>query len=324
MENGQLNDKLISVIVPVYNTKPYLRRCVESIRNQTYRNLEIILVDDGSTDGSGDLCDEIAAEDVRICVIHQKNQGLSAARNSGIAIAKGELLGFIDSDDYIYHGMYQKLKTVLQNNNADIAIGGIIMTQNEDYFGNRSYYNWNEEIFSKEQAVIQLFDNYTDAVSACNKLYKKEMFQKIVYPVGKKHEDEYVTYKLLYMANKVVFVKEKMYAYMQREGSIVHTPGEKSLLDKIEAYEQVMMYCEENKLLKAYERAVYRYLDFRREYYEWCKRQKKEYTKDVYNSILAETKVKKRIIRFENKNYCKSLLFRFFPSLFIIVKNRVK
>ena len=323
MESGQLNNELISVIVPVYNTEKYLCKCVQSIQQQTYHNLEIILVDDGSTDGSGKLCDELAEQDERIHVIHQKNQGLSSARNSGIEVAKGEYLGFIDSDDYIYCDMYRVLHQILTENNADIAVAGIRVTRELEFFKNIKYTNFHRNDYYGERALLQLFENYTNAVSACNKLYKKKMFQNIVYPIGKKHEDEYITYRLLYVSNKVIFIDEEMYAYVQREGSIVHSMNEKSCLDKIEAYYQIIKFCKEKQLIRSYQKAVYRYLDFKKDYYEYCAKHKKEQKKAVKNAITREARSFSREFRFDNKNQVKRIMFDFLPNVFVIVKNIV-
>ena len=122
LEDEVVDKPLISVIVPVYNTEKYLYRCVESICNQTYRNLEIILVDDGSTDGSGAICDQLSGEDDRIRVIHKENEGASAARNTGLDLAKGEYIGLVDSDDYISTDMYEKLFELLQGAKAEMAV----------------------------------------------------------------------------------------------------------------------------------------------------------------------------------------------------------
>lgn len=177
--------ELISVIIPVYNVEKYLNKSIESVIKQTYKELEIILVDDGSTDSSGKICDEFAQKDDRIKVIHKKNGGLSDARNAGISEAKGKYLGFIDSDDYIDKNFYEILYNVLKKYNSDISICKHRETYT-DYEENTSKLEIKEQVFNTEQALKELLlfgevNNY-----AWNKLYKKELFNEINYPVGKK------------------------------------------------------------------------------------------------------------------------------------------
>ncbi len=210
---------LISVIVPVYNVQNYILKCVDSIINQSYKNLEIILVDDGSTDESGKICDELALKDSRIKVIHKENGGLSDARNAGIEVSQGTYLGFIDSDDYIDNDMYMVLMSNLKNTNADISTcGRIIVTEG------------NESVSFKENEIICLntFDAVKDLFVANNyvfhaawdKLYKRELFSEIRFPVGRLFEDAAIMYRIFENAKKIVSTKKQLYYYIQRQGSI--------------------------------------------------------------------------------------------------------
>ncbi len=228
---------LLSVIVPIYNVEKFLHRCVQSILKQTYRDLEIILVDDGSTDGSGRICDELGETDGRLRIIHQENGGLSAARNRGIEEAHGEYITFVDSDDYIDENMYHAMLMKMQEQNADMAVCG--------------YSKWLEEkdcIVEPTIGVVEGVLSGSDMFNllfceelsvwmpvAWNKLYKKELWDNLRYPTGKCHEDEYVIHHLLNRCKTVVAMSERLYVYSVRAGSIMTSKSLKSSRDWIEA-----------------------------------------------------------------------------------------
>ena len=176
----------ISIIVPVYNVEKYLEKCVKSILNQTFTDFELILVDDGTPDSSGVICDQFAEKDERIKVIHKKNGGLSDARNTGIEVAKGEYIGFVDSDDYIAEDMYELLYTNIVNEEADLSICGIydVYENKEAQKRIRQYM-----ILNKFEAIKVILEAKIVSVHAVNKLYKKELFTHVRYPVGKITED---------------------------------------------------------------------------------------------------------------------------------------
>lgn len=229
-------NKLISVIVPVYNVERYLERCIQSIKSQTYKNLEIILVNDGSGDASGTICEEYAKKDARIQVIHQDNKGLSAARNKGLDLASGSLIIFIDSDDYINVRMIEILYENLTKQNADISICDF-RRMSDDEESMETEQNSGHECMSGIEFCHELYrERQVQAVAAWNKLYRIEVFDGARYPEGKSHEDEFLTYQLLYNARKVVYTKAKLYYYIQRPDSIM---GEKVNLDHMDAMEGV-------------------------------------------------------------------------------------
>ena len=208
---------LISIIVPIYKVEPYLRRCLDSIVNQTYTNLEIILVDDGSPDGCPQICDEYAAKDNRIVVIHKENGGLSDARNAGLDICKGEYISFVDSDDWVTPTYIEYLIKAIKDNNAELAVCNYTQTK-QSYILNIPNTSPPEyEILTSTSAVKKLWskDNVT-FVTSWGKLYKASLFASIHFPNGKIHEDEYTTYKLLYLSKKTVFLNESHYFYYQR------------------------------------------------------------------------------------------------------------
>ncbi|MDQ0413809.1 glycosyltransferase family 2 protein [Mesobacillus stamsii] len=232
----------ISVIIPVYKVEKYLHQCIESIIKQTYNNLEIILVDDGSPDNCGELCDEYMKKDNRIKVIHKENGGLSDARNAGINIATGDYIGFVDSDDFIETDMYEFLYRLIKKHNADISICGISRFQNEVSINKETY----EEIcFTSELAIKEILNDYKFHSHACDKLFKAELFKTIRFPKGKLYEDVYTAYKLFYNANKIAFNSTPKYYYRITDGSISNSIFSTRDLDLIEASEQLLEFVED-------------------------------------------------------------------------------
>lgn len=214
---------LISVIVPVYKAQAYLEQCVRSIQNQTYQNLEILLVDDGSPDRSGQMCDELAKTDPRIVVLHQENAGLSGARNSALQIAKGEYLGFVDSDDYIELDMFEYLYDRLTEVEADISVcafrkydleKGPLEPENEERL----------QVWANAQAMEKLLEDQDCGSHACNKLFKKELWDEIYFPVGRVYEDVAVMHRVFARANRVVSSSAMKYHYLIHQSSISYTP----------------------------------------------------------------------------------------------------
>lgn len=221
-------DELISVIIPVYKVEKYLHKCVDSVINQTYSTLEIILVDDGSPDKCGEICEEYAAKDKRVKVIHQENTGLSGARNTGLKNARGAYITFLDSDDYFASNFIEKLHGLLKANNADISICAdeFVLEQKNGQIKvlKRPYKEFNgiKVMTAKEALSITLRQDIFDA-KACAKLYKIELFQDIKYPLGYAYEDEGTTYKLFINSKILVYTGEPLYFYLQRNGSILHS-----------------------------------------------------------------------------------------------------
>lgn len=231
---------LISIIVPIYNVELYLRKCINSIRNQTYKNIEIILVDDGSPDNCGKICDEYKQKDNRIKVIHKKNGGLSEARNYGIEIATGDYILFVDSDDYIANNMCQILLKKAEKYKADIINCSFKeVFEDETYQLSKQLINTKEQVFSNLEMIESYFFDITINTNVVwNKLYARKLFfgeHKIRFPVGKLHEDNYTVYKLYYYANKVVVIDDVLYYYLRRSDSITGNPSDKNVIDKLEA-----------------------------------------------------------------------------------------
>lgn len=208
----------ISVIVPIHKVEQYLKRCIDSIINQTYTNLEIILVDDGSPDECPKICDEYAYIDERVKVIHKKNGGLSSARNTGLDIATGEFIVFIDSDDYIELNMIESMMNNMIKNNADLVVCNIRYV-----FNDREYikYSKTDRILNKDEAMKEYIKDGIVQAVAWNKLYKKNIIGDMRYKVGKTNEDEFFTYKVINKAEKIYYNSNAFYNYLQRGSSIM-------------------------------------------------------------------------------------------------------
>lgn len=207
----------ISIIVPVYRVEAYLRRCLDSLLVQTYPNLQIILVEDGSPDRCGAICDEYAAKDSRIAVIHQKNQGISAARNAALDRAEGQWIGFVDSDDWIEPDMYEKLLQAVLTHDADIAVCGatIHIADREIPYGCTP-----EAVWDRETTIHQHIRNRDLHNEVWSKLWKRELFDGIRFPVGVLFEDLALVWKLFHRAERVAVIPNALYHYRKTPDSI--------------------------------------------------------------------------------------------------------
>ena len=227
---------LITVIVPVYKVEPYLQKCVDSIINQTYTNLEMILIDDGSPDRCPTICDEYAQKDNRIKVIHQDNSGLAQVRNVGIDNAQGEYITFIDSDDFVVPNYVELLYKGLDKFNAEMSIASLCIYRDVAKFEKSTEPDDFFEI-SKEKCIEQYTSIKTNPfISAWNKLYKRELFSSIRYPNGKLYEDAFTTYKLIDKAKKIVFTPSKLYFYRINPQSILGQSFNEKHYEMVEAF----------------------------------------------------------------------------------------
>lgn len=225
---------LISVIVPVYKVEPYLDRCVQSIVDQTYRNLEIILVDDGSPDNCGAMCDAWAEKDSRIKVVHKANGGLSDARNAGLAVAAGQYIAFVDSDDWVAPEMYQLLLDRLVDDHSDISACGVEMVY-ENGTPSQSLTCSGCRLLSQEQAMAAVIDESWLKQPVWYKLYKAKQIKDVPFPVGKYHEDVFWTYQIVAKAASVSVFDTPCYYYLQRNNSIMGTEFSEKRLDAVDA-----------------------------------------------------------------------------------------
>lgn len=236
---------LISVIVPIYKVEDYLCRCVESIINQTYRNLEIILVDDGSPDNCPKMCDDYALKDNRIKVVHKENGGLSDARNAGMEVATGEYISFVDSDDYISLDFFESLYNTMCREKSDIVECSVVKFYEDNHFD--KYSDDNKIIsYSNQDALSGLISENPFKQHVWNKLYKADLVLDIPYAVGKLNEDEFWTYQIFGRAEKITRVNKTMYYYFQREGSIMGETYNLRRLDALEGKYNRQKYIEEN------------------------------------------------------------------------------
>lgn len=237
-------EDLISIVVPIYNVETFLSKCIDSIICQSYRNLQIILVDDGSTDNCGNICDEYASRDERIEVVHKQNGGLSDARNLGIERAKGKYITFVDSDDAIEFDMIEYLYSLLFENKADISV-----CQKLDVDENGQNLNINGSsidatyvLHDNEACMHDFLAKRNISVTAWGKLYRMDLFHDIRYPLGKYHEDTFTTYKLIGLCKTIVVGSSPKYLYRHRKGSIMLQSFSVKHLDAIDANIEKMNY----------------------------------------------------------------------------------
>ena len=226
----------VSIIVPVYDVEEYLVECIESILAQTWKHFEIILVDDGSTDSSGKMCDEYAEKYNCIFVIHKKNGGLSSARNAGIDVARGNYLAFIDSDDVVHPDYLRELVKIVEKENADLVACDFCVGTSCQW-GETSEVKY--DIRRDEDVLERMNDNDVVVTVAWNKLYHAKFFKEysLRYPEGKIHEDMFLTPQILHYTNKMVITNQKLYFYRQRKNSIMNSSFSIKQLDSLEAIE---------------------------------------------------------------------------------------
>lgn len=244
---------MISVIVPVYNVEKYLNRCINSILAQTYQDYELILIDDGSTDYSGEICDFFQAKDDRIKVIHQPNNGLSFARNVGIEYSCGEYITFIDSDDYVAESYLEILLKLLEGNDSDISCCEYLRTGKECI---KNIKLTDEFIILRENDILTFYLK-KDLVSACAKLYRKYLFQNIRFPIGKINEDISTIFKVFLEAKSVSYSNNKLYFYYKNSESITKRKFTKNNINLVEAWKEVRV------LSSGYSKEVKSLVDFR-------------------------------------------------------------
>lgn len=235
---------LISVIVPIYNSGNFLRECIESILSQSFIKLELILVNDGSTDQSGDICDEFAVIDSRVKVIHQKNGGVSIARNSGLNIANGKYIGFVDSDDRIDKNMYKVLYQLCVETNSDISVCQLGREIDGNLINNNSIKFIKE--MENSEAMEELFKGVLFRFSLVNKLFSKSCFDNILFPEGRIHEDLSVTYQLFAKSKRTVYTNYIGYIYVKTENSILTSKFSKKRLDAYVAWYEILPFMKKN------------------------------------------------------------------------------
>lgn len=284
---------LVSIVVPIYGVEKYLKKCVDSLLNQTHQDLDIILVDDGSPDLCPEICDEYAKLDKRIRVIHKKNGGLSSARNAGINAALGDYICFIDSDDYVSENFVETLYFELIKHNCDYVACNFDYIYNEEGKG-VLLYNFKNKNFENEEIIDNLFGKYNLMLTiACNKLYKKSLFNKVKYTEGIIHEDEDIAYRIAEKCKRVRIINNVLYHYFQRMGSITNNRNVEKKEIMIEIARKRYQYIKENYSSKRIiSKASYLYLIF---YVVLAKKYLNIGNKKRGKSLLYECKSQKEV-----------------------------
>ena len=235
----------LSVIVPVYNVERYLSHCLDSLISQTLKDIEIILVNDGSTDDSEKICRDYSEKDSRIKLYSKQNGGLSDARNYGLQYASSDVVGFVDSDDYIDAEMFEGLLNAKEAANAQIAVGGVKMVNGEgQVYMTRSLDS--NAVLNRHDAMEELLKSKRITNSVCNKIFDKALFDQIIFPVGRLYEDEYVTYRLFDRAEKVAMTNQVFYYYRSSPNSITHKVFSEREFDRIDASQIKVKYIKNN------------------------------------------------------------------------------
>lgn len=292
----------VSIIIPVYNVEKYLIRCLESVVNQTYLNLEIICVDDGSTDSSGIICEDFKKKDNRIYVIHKLNGGLSSARNEGLKVATGDAIFFLDSDDYISDGCIKKMVDLLDEYNSDVSI--VQMKYIPEYVNEEDMdtVESNVVVMSTERAIEESLYQKLYTCCAPAKLYKRHVIGEVRFPIGRVSEDLATCHLFLNNANKIVFTDYFGYYYRQHNSSIMHTFNPKRL-DALEWADEIETFCKKNypsiinaSYCRTFNVAVHLLLDLPEN-----KEVHDQYYNDIWSrvirtrrKVILDTKVRKR------------------------------
>ncbi|MEH7025294.1 glycosyltransferase family 2 protein [Bacillus wiedmannii] len=231
----------ISIIVPVYKVEQYIHKCIDSILKQTFKEFELILIDDGSPDSCGEICDGYATQDSRIKVIHKENGGLSSARNAGLEIAQGDYIGFVDSDDWIEVDMYELLYSMCVEQECDIAICSSEIHYNDKTVISSSQPFVIHDRYSAMRAMLE-GDLYDEVV--WTKLFKRQLLEGIKFPVGMSYEDTAFTYKVIHKCNKVCFIGEPKYHYIKRDNSMMDQAVKEIKIDSVLIYDEMCKFME--------------------------------------------------------------------------------
>jgi len=261
----------ISIIVPVYNVEKYIRKCIDSILKQTFTDYELILVNDGSPDNCGSICDDYAKRDSRIKVIHKKNNGLSSARNAGIDIAKGKYIAFVDSDDFIDKRMYESLYTLAELHSSDVVICDVLEVD-EDKLSDKENESKTKEFkiqhFTDMEALSQLYVSNDSMgrgnerwIYAVNKLYRRYIFDSLRYKEARIYEDEFIVHEVYFHCKKVTSIPASFYYYVQRPNSIINSPFSVKRFDRVFALKERADFFKKVGLTKLHEKAFKCYLE---------------------------------------------------------------
>ena len=318
-----MDQPLISVIVPVYNVECYIDQCIQSILNQTYQNLEIILIDDGSTDNCPIICDKYSEEDTRIRVIHKSNGGLSDARNAGLKICSGEFVAFVDSDDWIELDAYQEMMSFMLSDNLDIVFCSVMEIVDGKKSGIRYQYYPNETVFDAK-VVQKLVLKDEIAAAVWMRLCRRWCYDNVLFPVGRNYEDIAVTFLPFEQANKVGFIDKPLYNYRINKKGIAHSKKPLSRYQMFLSYYDCFKYAEKNVpevkedvCVLASRFAIGAYLDYHCFGYEELEvfmpvvdEFMKEYKHDLVNSTRLHGKHKMALFLYYNCKVGLKIIYR--------------
>lgn len=317
-----MNQELITVIVPIYNVEKYLSECINSIIKQTYTNIEIILVNDGSTDNSPNICIQFKEKDNRIRLINKENGGLSSARNAGIDIAKGKYLVFIDSDDYVDKKYIERLYNSVIINKTKVAQCGIWKVNDEKEKIGKIGYSRNVIKNGKEMIKDIYANHWLENIVVWNKIYETSIFKDIRFPLGKINEDEFTTYKILYSETKIPIINDDLYFYRQSNNSLMRKKFNIKRLDLLEGLEERIEFFSKNGDIELYNMTIKAYLNKCIESYMNV-RIYIENSKDTQKMIKRKYfKYSKKILKnsLTIKEKIKILFFKFLPNYYYYLK----
>lgn len=308
----------VSVVVPIYNVESYLIRCIDSILGQTYQNLEVILIDDGATDRSGEIVDQYAAKDQRIVPIHKKNGGLSDARNAGIETASGEYICFVDADDLLHPDYVELMLEQCVSYGCDIVQCRFERSSVGTFTSERG--NGDVIIYDSVGILNAIYSSLSvETIVVWNKLYKRELFDQVRFPQGRIHEDEATSYKVLYKAKKIARIDKVLYLYYQNRASITQQTYSLKRLDILTALEERMSFFKEHNLIQLYEKDSYKYLcKLLIQYYLVSKM-------DTVNMVVLKNLKKKYWLKLKEsktfewsvKRKCALIFWGMFPRLYV-------
>lgn len=314
----------ISVIVPVYKVEPYLRQCVDSILGQTFRDFELILVDDGSPDGCPAICDEYAEKDSRVKVIHKENGGLSSARNAGLDVAKGKYIAFVDSDDWIHPEMLETMQNRMQQHHADVAVCGVESVYEDD--SRIVHHPLTDAVLSQDDMVDGLATQAWYYIIACNKLYRKKIFDELRYPVGYIHEDAAIIHRIIGLCKCVVTVEQPFYNYRQTGNSIMRSELNIKRTDNLSALADRVQYACTKKWSRVLsitaERYVHTFFDY---YFRFPRTEENEkYFRRMDDSLKIALPyiLKSKSVSLRHKVYLAAI--RVNPQIYAVLKRLLK
>ena len=320
-----MTDKLISIVIPVYNVEKFIRDCLDSVICQTYKVIEILLIDDGSTDRSGEICDEYEKKDQRITVLHQENQGLSSARNLGIQTAKGSLITFLDSDDMIAPRYLETLYDAMIETEADIAVsdyGRISSEGNSIKEIEECSTKCSNVVFNNVDAIKEVYGKKYHGMQfiACGKLYRKSLYKDkgIVFPIGKIHEDTFTTYKVIYAARRICYVDTPLYLYRVRSGSIMNSHFSEKSLVKFDAIKEECDFYKNNNQIELLNLAFFNYLHEKKNTINEMLTDKtieRSRVKELSKTIIGDINVYSKYIKIPLKKRISYIILAYFPRV---------